>query len=153
MCADGFAFGGTTSDSRILLWLIYNCIAIRSATADTFKTLWRALVWSLYWLYRGKWPTHAHDGTLYTAGLAAGGWMPLAGSCDDDFYNRPQPPTPDLIRRMWRPALKLKPSRMHVRPRIRNKFRLEPIQVYCPGDGGSASSGMRFERCSPPLSE
>ena len=72
--------GSAASDSHILIGLMFNCIAIRSAAADTFKTLWRQLIWSLYWLYRGQWPTHAPYGSLYTVGLEferAG--QPLAG--------------------------------------------------------------------------
>ena len=68
------SFGGLLSqrtaaaDSHILIWLMFNCITIRSAVGDTYKTLWRELTWGLYWLYRGVWRTHAPDGTEYALG-------------------------------------------------------------------------------------
>ena len=63
--------GSSADESHILIWLFFNCIASRTDAGDTYKRLWKELVWSLYWLFKGRWPTHSSDGVKYTAGVAA----------------------------------------------------------------------------------
>ena len=70
---------------------MFNCIAIRGMTehaADTFKTLWKHLVWSFYWLYQGVWPLYDVDGKYYTHGLnARRAGKPLAGGYFGVLWN------------------------------------------------------------------
>ena len=63
--------GSSADESHILIWMFFNCIASRTDAGDTYNHLWKKLVWSLYWLFKGRWPTHSSDGVKYTAGGAA----------------------------------------------------------------------------------
>ena len=70
-----------SEDRHNLIWLVYNVTLVTLADGNsTLKMLWRHLVWSLFWLYKGVWPSHDPDGNPYTEGIHASRKLkPLAG--------------------------------------------------------------------------
>ena len=64
-----FASPGGPENVHLLIWLVFKTfLATASDGAEAAKILWRHLVWSLYWLYRGEWPEWDPNGTPYTHG-------------------------------------------------------------------------------------
>ena len=91
LCTRGSAF-----DVHFIIWLIFNNILSTCEDAGkTMQVFWRHLVWSLYWLYRGRHPDRDPNGNLYTQGpdlekagtLLAGGFFGILWSkrMDLDF--------------------------------------------------------------------
>ena len=63
------ALPGKAEDVHLIIWLLFtNLLGKASDGAEAAKILWRHLVWSLYWLYRGVWPECDPYGTPYTHG-------------------------------------------------------------------------------------
>ena len=64
------AIGGAF-DTHLIIWLLFEHILSKAADGPrTMQTLWRHLVWSLYWLYVGRWPDQDPNGVPYVGGLA-----------------------------------------------------------------------------------
>lgn len=80
---------GTASAKHLLIWLVYNNIlGTDSDGRSTMQILWRHVVWSLYWLFRGRWPTHSPDGVAYVDGIhAERAGKPLAGEWFCTLWN------------------------------------------------------------------
>jgi hypothetical protein len=61
---------------NFLIWIIFKCNLSRSDEKNTMDTFWKELRWSLYWLWRGTWPTQ--DAYGHQMGNVRAG-TPLAG--------------------------------------------------------------------------
>ena len=83
---------GPTKIVIFLIYLIFKSTVVASAGRDTMGDFWKLLTWSLFWLYRGTWPTHDSDdnpihddkaGKPLAGGFYAALWVTKA---DLDFY-------------------------------------------------------------------
>ena len=72
--------------SQFLVFIIMLQVIVQGGAEDTRDAFWARMQWSLYWLWRGVWPTHGPDGVRYTEGpdferantpLAGGFWAIL----------------------------------------------------------------------------
>ena len=72
---------GTSIKTHLIIWVLFNNIlGIAADGTTTMQVAWRHLVWSLYWLYRGVWPTLDPSGNAYVSGIEAErAGRPLAG--------------------------------------------------------------------------
>lgn len=81
--------GGTSQEKHLLIWLVYNNVV--GAFPDgpsTMQVLWRHVVWSLYWLFVGRWPTHDPEGVAYNHGVHyERGGQPLANGYYCTMWN------------------------------------------------------------------
>ena len=60
---------GTATSCHLLVWIIFiNTLTTIADGPRTVQVLWKHLVYSLYWLYRGQWPDRDVNGILYTEG-------------------------------------------------------------------------------------
>ena len=80
---------GGAFDTHIIIWLLFNNILTKSTdAARTLQVLWRHLVWSLYWLGKGRWPDRDPNGDLYLTGPAADrAGKPLADGFFGQLWN------------------------------------------------------------------
>ena len=52
---------GSTQFANFMIFFMFKQLMVANAIRNTSDTFFRRLCWSLYWLYRGKWPTHYID--------------------------------------------------------------------------------------------
>ena len=57
--------------SNFLIAFIYDLLSYVDDSGDklTEDTIWRHIVWSLYWAYQGVWPDRGPDNHIYTSGV------------------------------------------------------------------------------------
>lgn len=57
-----FVVSGSTEATQILMFCIFESIQLAAANGNTLDAVFKKMRWSLYWLWRGEWPTVDHLG-------------------------------------------------------------------------------------------